>query len=68
MCIECRGSRTIERPKEKVYQRLERAEVVNNKVRFDYEIVTAVIGGTDICPTCVARAEAEYQGRANVAA
>ncbi len=52
-CRTCWGSRIITIPSKTVFKR------VNQLDRDDLHY-TSVIGGVDACPTCTARAEAEY--------
>lgn len=61
-CMTCKGKGTIYRPVRKIVQEIVRhSECIDGQMFEQKEIVITEAGGIDLCPVCVAEAEADYK-------
>ena len=60
MCVDCRGTKVIHRPVEKVYEAIPDTYNMFGELEAEGGTVARMIGGIDACPTCSKQAEEMY--------
>jgi len=61
MCHTCKGTAEIQRPTQRMIKLVERPYRTRYGVERETKPEVSIVGGTDACPTCMRRAEIEYQ-------